>query len=252
MAVLALVVLVGAVAMFSLWPASDASTRTAAEPSPSASSASPAPTATPTPTAAPTPYDAKVELVTCPTLGWADDETYDTVQETWSSDQNIEGLCSIRMNRGGTLTQTQEQALQTAYGTVSAPRLANLYAICTTRSNMDAGSTVPVDTQEVTGALILCPDHPGAETIRKNIGIRNAIAAGEQVSDGHYLVGTDVQAGTWQSVGPKVTDCYWEVSDAQGNIIDNSFISTAPQLTIDIPAGAAGFTVQGCTFQRLA
>ena len=64
-------------------------------------------------------------------------------------------------------------------------------------------------------------------------------------------VGKDIQPGTWRSVGEKVEDCYWEVSDAQGEIMDNNFISVAPQFTIQIPSDAAGFTNTGCTFERM-
>jgi hypothetical protein len=46
-----------------------------------------------------------------------------------------------------------------------------------------------------------------------------------------------------------VENCYWEISDAQGNILANNFISVAPQFTIVIPASAAGFTVEGWGFR---
>ena len=49
-----------------------------------------------------------------------------------------------------------------------------------------------------------------------------------------------------------MTDCYWEVSDESGNIIDNNFISIAPQFTINIPSSASGFTNNGCTFQWIS
>lgn len=80
---------------------------------------------------------------------------------------------------------------------------------------------------------------------------KKAYADGTRVDDGNYLVGTDVQPGTWQTVATKVTECYWEISDAQGNILANNFINTAPQFTIAVPATASGFTVSGCSFQRI-
>jgi len=78
-----------------------------------------------------------------------------------------------------------------------------------------------------------------------------AADAGIYAYVGKHLVGSEVQPGTWQSVGDKVQDCYWEISDASGDIIDNNFISVAPQFTINIPADAAGFTNTGCAFQRI-
>jgi hypothetical protein len=80
---------------------------------------------------------------------------------------------------------------------------------------------------------------------------RQALADGTLVHPGKYLVGKDIPPGTWQSLGSKVTDCYWEISDFQGEIMDNNFISVAPQFTINIPADAAGFTATGCSFQRI-
>ena len=72
---------------------------------------------------------------------------------------------------------------------------------------------------------------------------------GKLVYTGKYLVGKEVQPGTWQSQGDKVEDCYWEISDAKGEIIANNFISVSPQSTLTIPASAAGFTVKGCGFR---
>jgi hypothetical protein len=55
------------------------------------------------------------------------------------------------------------------------------------------------------------------------------------VYTGKYLVGKDVVPGTWQSQGDKVGNCQREISDAQGYILANNFISVAPQFTIIIP-----------------
>ena len=41
-------------------------------------------------------------------------------------------------------------------------------------------------------------------------------------------------------------DCYWEVSDASGNIIDNNFISVARSFTITILSDAADFRHRMC------
>lgn len=41
----------------------------------------------------------------------------------------------------------------------------------------------------------------------------------------------------------------WEISDGQGNILDNNFVSVAPQVTVQIPDTAAGFTNNGCAFE---
>jgi len=111
--------------------------------------------------------------------------------------------------------------------------------------------------------LTLCPDHPQAATVQANIDAAGAadvsenaqaqaIADGKYAEEGKHLVGSEVKPGTWQSVGNKVTDCYWEISDESGNIIDNSFISIAPQFTISIPASASGLSKNGCAFHWIS
>ena len=108
--------------------------------------------------------------------------------------------------------------------------------------------------------LILCPDHPDALAIQAAIQKNNALQGvkssnlaaatvrskaasdGTYAESGKHLVGTEIQPGTWQTVRDRVEDCYWELSDASGNILDNNFVSVAPQFTITIPADAAGFT----------
>lgn len=75
---------------------------------------------------------------------------------------------------------------------------------------------------------------------------------GGYASDGQkYLVGKDLQSGLYQTVGPQVENCYWEMTDATGETIDNNFISVAPQFELYIPATAAGFTIDGCNMTRI-
>lgn len=150
--------------------------------------------------------------------------------------------------------------------------LETLYALCAETTGHYFTHELTSDNAKIfKGALMLCPDHPkyahltskikaglareaseDAEyaALKKEKAARDADrAAGKYVDDGKYLVGKDVKPGTWQSQGAKVEDCYWEVSDAQGNIIQNNFISVAPQFTITVPATAAGFTVSRCSFR---
>ena len=68
---------------------------------------------------------------------------------------------------------------------------------------------------------------------------------------GHYLIGQSLNPGLYRSTLNMETNCYWELSDAQGNIIDNNFISTAPRFELYIPATAAGFTINGCEMRRV-
>ena len=54
-----------------------------------------------------------------------------------------------------------------------------------------------------------------------------------------------VQPGTWTTTGP-VSNCYWERGDANGNIIDNNFVSYAPSITVQIAETDGTFVAQRC------
>jgi hypothetical protein len=132
-----------------------------------------------------------------------------------------------------------------------------LYGLCATTAGHYVEETVSSDqAKEITKALTLCPDHPKRAQLKANAAAGLAEEAdranGKLVGPGKYLVGKTAQPGTWQSQGEKVEDCYWEISDAQGNIIENNFISVAPQFTIYIPPTASGFTVRGCSFRWIS
>lgn len=64
-------------------------------------------------------------------------------------------------------------------------------------------------------------------------------------SNGKYIVGQDIAPGTY-TISTRVSDCYWERSDAQGNTIDNNFISVAPSVTVTIAPTDGGFTSERC------
>lgn len=96
---------------------------------------------------------------------------------------------------------------------------------------------------------VLCPQHqPHLDNALAGNFTRSYL---NSFGNGRYLVGDRVGPGTYTTTRP-VEECYWERSDAQGNIIDNNFISIAPPITVTIYASDAGFTSQNCgTWQRV-
>ena len=175
------------------------------------------------------------------------------------------GNCSSTMSPGDP-SELEIKALTTAYGDdYDVDSLGHLYGSCG-MTTFDTGTTGSM-AQELLASTVLCPEHPlaaemkatalagielQARTMADRQEMDKAIAEGRQVGPGHYLIGVDVQPGTWQTVGDKVADCYWEVSDAQGNILANNFVSTAPPFAIEVPAGPGGFTIQGCSFRQVS
>lgn len=230
---------------------------------PTTSKPTPSPTRTPTPTPTPTPTtpEATTFVYRC------GDAEFKDFRAAWEAE--TPSGCYATQVTSWPLTDTEELALTTAYGEVNAGSLHYLYGICAgTASYPWAYETLsPSQALEVSGALVICPDHPKAAAVAAALAEQQAAAAQQQaaaaqqavdeqlraegrlIGPGSYLIGVDILAGTWQSEGERVEDCYWEVSDAQGNIMDNNFISVAPQFTITVPAGAAGLTISGCTFR---
>jgi hypothetical protein len=191
-----------------------------------------------------------------------------TYQEVWPiGDQMAAGVWKpCRVLIAQPYNETQAAALATIKATYTPSSgddfaLTESYSICMQPKFSGSAITSPdymakSNIATARGALVLCPDHPRAAEIQANIdavqGEADALAAGELAPEGKHLVGKDIQPGTWQTQADQVTDCYWEISDAQGEIIDNNFISIAPKLTIEIPSSAAGFTNTGCgTFVKI-
>ena len=95
---------------------------------------------------------------------------------------------------------------------------------------------------------ILCPTMAGAIEEARSGSI--TVPRQTEFRDGKYLIGQKMLPGTYTIATP-VSDCYWERSDGQGNIIDNNFISISPSVTVTIGAGDAGFTSRGCGTWKL-
>lgn len=224
------------------------------------------PKAAPKPTPSPTPVDpASRYSLSCFISGKGTTLEFETYREAWDSGEEIQHCDATRIASGSSLTDLEEQALTTAYGEGAPPEnIQYMYGICARLFGIPVERTVSAgQAEEARAALMICPDHPKAEMMQAGIATGDAAGAqeatdeqarseGKLVGAGSYLVGTDVPAGTWQSVGEKVENCYWEVSDAQGNILTNNFINIAPQFTILVPTTASGFTVEGCAFRWLS
>lgn len=265
-----LTVLVAAIVTLVSLAGSDMMTGSAKQtPSVSKAAASPSPSRTPvkpvelTPVPVPTPESIQMTY-SCRQGYTTTYDRYTSYEELWALPGGG-GKCSTAQSLGEP-SELEVQALVAAYGDdYKVDSLKHLYGSCgmTEFSTGWNGST----SQELLGSTLLCPNHPMAADMKatalagielhakstaEEAASKKATAEGRQVGPGNYLIGVDVQPGTWQTVGEKVTDCYWEVSDAQGNILANNFVSTAPQFILEVPAGPGGFTVQGCAFRQVS
>ncbi|WP_143588305.1 hypothetical protein [Tersicoccus sp. Bi-70] len=163
------------------------------------------------------------------------------------------------------MNKTEVAAVRTAYGEEAVGNGSDqyinaLYAICAqTAGNYVEGPVEDSEAAEAAGAILLCPTHPKISSMRSQakqgagiVAERDRVATAKKTKKfalpGTYLVGKDLVPGTYETATDRVTSCYWEVSDAQGNILANNFVNVAPKFQIAIPSTASGFTARGCSF----
>ena len=143
----------------------------------------------------------------------------------------------------------------------AADKRPNLYTLpipyeqCVEHGTKWATQEWPVSRQQVpeaTMALMLCPGHPDAESIRSRIAeqkqVAQELADGRSFFDGNYRVGRRVKAGTYFT--ENVTNCYWERLDSAGRIIANNFALDALQVEVTVSASDYSFHSEGCGMWR--
>lgn len=179
--------------------------------------------------------------------------------KTWNATQLI--VChadETNSEAEGQKNSVDMEALKTAYGdrTPSDYSLGTLYSMCasTAFTQMSLQPMTIPQANELLGAITICPDHPRAAEIKQkveaDINLNNQIAnkrtQGLIKDEGTYKVPDEISPGTWKTMNEKVIDCYWEIQDANGQILDNNFTASGIAQTISIPNNAAGFTSHGC------
>ncbi|MGY4936221.1 lipoprotein [Streptomyces sp. 900116325] len=197
------------------------------------------PTEDPTPTEEP---EVTVEI-TC------DGEYFTKYQDAWA---NKYDMCEAEA--AGTMDDTQTKAVSVAYGTDEddLSGLGTLYSICAQvgPEALEYLDTAGSDDQvkEVTGAFILCPDHPDKGRVNKQLAAakkRNKLEAdGRIFGSGVYRIGSDIKPGTYYV--EDVADCYWERTDKNGAPIDNYFSNGAKRVQVTIRTTDYSFNSEGC------
>lgn len=155
---------------------------------------------------------------------------------------------------GSKPSPSEEQAMKLAYPGGSKDYdqdLKVLYEKCVDRSDI----RIAMDSARariLEGAAALCPDHRAVaafyDAAEKGYGL-DGTTTKKFIFNASHLVGSEALPGVWETYRSKVSQCYWEISDAAGNIIDNSLITVAPRFTVTVPVDAAGFTAKGCSFR---
>lgn len=102
--------------------------------------------------------------------------------------------------------------------------------IALVKQNSSSGSLVPL-----AATVLYCPKYSSWVDV----------AAGA-FGDGSRAVGTSIPAGTYKTVKGSLSNCYWERSNGQGNIIDNNFVTFAPDAIRVTVYNSEGFSTSGC------
>lgn len=107
----------------------------------------------------------------------------------------------------------------------------------------------PEQITEVQGWLAECPALPDAKALRAAVErsqkANAQTARGERFLAGTYVVGKDIKPGTYV-VDQASAGCYWERTDATGEIIDNNFVAGSTRVQVTILASDYSFTNEGC------
>lgn len=216
---------------------------------------SPTPTPSPTPELPESPLVRELEME-CGGEEYSDRAPYSTLEEVWALEPEAHTSCDVDDDTT-VLLDVEREALAHAYGTGS-DSLHILYGICGEAMMGNAGKFGPLpysegQRAEAEGALILCPDHPDAEPVRELMGEAAADdemrADGRMFAGGTYLVGEEVQPGSYVSESgdsEPFDGCYWELTAESGDIIDNYFSTSALRVELTVTSSAYSLTVDGC------
>lgn len=223
---------------------------TEAEPSPT-----PTPTPSPTPELPESPQVRELEMQ-CGGEDYSERKPYSSLEEVWTLEPEAHTSCDVNDDTT-VLLDVEREALAHAYEPGS-DSLHILYGICAETMMGNAGKFGPLpysegQRAETEGALILCPDHPDAEPVRELMGQAVADdemrAEGRMFGGGTYLVGEEVQPGTYVSEsgdGEPFDGCYWELTAESGDTIDNFFSTSALRVELTVTSSAYTLTVDGC------
>lgn len=218
------------------------------------------PTSTPSPTKAETTTSAPTDPMTRPlTITCRPEERGDfkshfrSIDEAWDAKAESRDSCDVEDIPESKLMEVEREA--TVVAGYRSGSVSTLYSMCAEPFLGDPDGHKPYSEgqrDEVEGALVLCPEHPDAEEIRSRMAAGeaedNLQAEGRLFYDGTYRIGKDVQPGSYvhESEDSPVENCYWELLDAQGEIIDNNFISSAFRVEIRVPSSAYSLSTDGC------
>lgn len=176
-------------------------------------------------------------------------EVFPSYEAAWASGKP---WASCEGSKSGGTDYTGEQVAATqAAGYDSVESVDTLYGLCAEVNGFYVtDGPVSVGQQaEIAGMLMICPDFPSADKLRAASAeaqkAEEERAAGLRFwGSGVYIVGQDVQPGTFVATGD-IKNCYWERLDAAGETVDNNFVVAATRVELTIAPTDYSVSIDG-------
>jgi hypothetical protein len=187
---------------------------------------------------------------------------FNSLEEVWAAGTEFSYCETIRVS-GVAPSEAQKSIFTYDFDNAAYDKLLKDYYKYCTSSTLGSTDPAALSKSEYANRLIavkLCPNNPGAAPYAQIVAgeeqaERDAASAaaddarlraeGRRVGDGTYRVGEPVLPGTYVSEG-SISNCYWELLDSAGNIIDNNFVSSALRLEVVVVSDAYSFSSNGC------
>lgn len=198
------------------------------------------------------PPEAKISAWQAACLDIGGDEKFPpvyTLDDVWELTNRSDSIgCDFALQPGKTFKPTKEQAaaIQVANegdkdwrGNDNGFSLyAEMLEYCVEYTPSDGWGAG--DLHKVKAAAMICPDSPYYDDL-------DAWGNGKkfEFEDGTYVVGKDLPAGTYKTMG-SASDCYWERATPNGSIIANDFITYAAQGAIVTVRKGESFISKEC------
>jgi hypothetical protein len=185
-----------------------------------------------------------------------------SLEEVWAAGEEFP-YCETVSVSGTAPSEMQKSIFTYDFDNAGYDKLLKSYYKYCTSPTLGATDPATLIKSEYANRLIavkLCPNNPGAAPYAQIVAgeeqaEREAATAaaedarlraeGRRVGDGTYRVGESVLAGTYVSEG-KISNCYWELLDSAGNIIDNNFLTSALRLEVVVASNSYSFSSTGC------
>jgi hypothetical protein len=195
-----------------------------------------------------TPLTFKVSCATVDASGASHHKKFADFRAAWAGGGPWT-TCEATRSGGTVHTQLQVAATELA-GFHGFDKLPTLYALCAeTGGYYVVNDTVTAEqAAEIDGMLAICPDFPHATDLDStSLEAHHAAeqARGRRFGDGEWLVGSQVQPGSYLASAPGPI-CAWQRLDAKAGVIDQNTVDAAAFAQVTLLPSDYAIHTEGC------